>query len=122
MEVLSDTLPPISDETLMRLAIVLEEHSIGLPTLAAMGHRELMEEPFKVGSVVDRARIMAAVNPSISPCAPPPTDALGGPVIIRPKVGFTNLSEVDTLTQTLRTTRQPSNAEPSSSHLAPLPT
>jgi len=101
MEVLSDTLPPISDETLMRLAIVLEEHSIGLPTLAAMGHRELMEEPFKVGSVVDRARIMAAVNPSISPCAPPPTDALGGPVIIRPKVGFTNLSEVDTLTQTL---------------------
>ena len=101
MEILRDVLPPISPACLDALEPILMKNSISLSVLGALGHEELRSSPFNIDDAIDRARIIAGVDPSKAPCAPPPNDLLGGPVVVRPKFGFTNIAEVDTLNQTV---------------------
>jgi hypothetical protein len=53
-------------------------------------------------SLVDCARIVATIGPEPLKClAPAPLGPNGEPVVVRPKIGFTNLNNIDTVGQTV---------------------
>lgn len=90
--------PPIADATIERLARVLVERQVSLSLIKSLTSEDLKADPFLIMDPIDRARILSGV--AGASCGPPPVEQLGGPAIVRPKIGFSRLGEIDTLTAT----------------------
>ncbi len=99
IDILATIEPALTSATMDSLSSVLKEHRVNVTTLRKMGHNELSAEPFGISSSIERARILAAIE--CTPYAPPPNDLFGGPVIVRPKMGFTRLDSFDTVSATV---------------------
>ena len=94
--------PPLHPETMRLLEATLPKNHAGLSVIATLGDDGL-KEVTGIESVIERARILSAIGTGDDPkrCfAPPPRGPNGEPVIVYPKIGFTNLSQVDTVNQT----------------------
>ncbi len=93
--------PPLQPSTMEALRTILPAHpGISISTLSAMGG-PWVKDLLKLDSTVEVSRIMSAIGDPTTAFAPPPLGPNGEPVIVRPKVGFTELSQVDTVNQTL---------------------
>ena len=95
--------PPLSEGTLAVLQAKLIEENISLSMLSTIG-MEGMDDVFGAGKVplLERSRIVAAIGSEpLNALAPPPLGPNGEPVVVRPKIGFTNLNNIDTVGQTV---------------------
>ena len=94
--------PPLKDETIEVLRRKLPEHNLSLSTLSALKTKELGTLLGMEQSIAELARIKASIpSEPAERYAPPPLGPNGEPVIVRPKIGFTALSQVDTVNQTV---------------------
>ena len=85
--------PPLRPATLAALKSKLpQEPGISLSVLAQLG-LDGLKELTGIDSIVERARILAAIGNPETAFAPPPLGPHGEPVIVRPKIGFTQLSQ-----------------------------
>ena len=92
--------PPIAEGQLASLRKTLIEGDISLSMLRAMGV-EAIKDALLV-DVITAARIISAIGDEPLKClAPPPLGHDGEPVVVRPKIGFTNLNNIDTVGQTV---------------------
>ena len=91
--------PPLSSESMEKLKKLMFPNNMGLKLLAALGPEGLRE--LSGLSLIENARVISALGDLKSCFAPPPLGPNGEPVVVRPKIGFTNFSQVDTVTQTL---------------------
>ena len=88
--------PPLKDETIEVLRRKLPEHNLSLSTLSALKTKELGTLLGMEQSIAELARIKASIpSEPAERYAPPPLGPNGEPVIVRPKIGFTALSQVD---------------------------
>ena len=93
--------PPLLPESLAALKNKLPQHAgISVSVLAQLG-LDGLKEVTGIESCVERARILSAVSDPTSAFAPPPLGPNGEPVIVRPKIGFTQVSQLDTVHQTV---------------------
>ena len=93
--------PPLLPATLERLEAVLPTSNVGLSVLAALKTKEL-GTLLGVSNVVELARIKTSLSHDASErYAPPPLGPNGEPVVVRPKIGFTAMNQVDTVNQTV---------------------
>ena len=99
IDVLKSITPPLRPDTIRQLETVLQEHGISISVMRSFSTDDLKEQPFNIASPVERARIIGGVGQSS--CAPPPNELIGGPVVVRPKVGFARLGELDTVSGTV---------------------
>jgi len=98
MDIVKQINPPIANATVERLGRVLVERQVSLSLIKSLSSEDLKADPFLIMDPIDRARILSGV--AGASCGPPPVEQLGGPVIVRPKIGFSRLGEIDTLTAT----------------------
>ena len=104
IDFLANLVPPLRESTMAKIRSVLPEHSVSISVLAALkvkGVRDLLQLEGVQGQV-DAGRICAAIGTDLMETfAPPPLGPHGEPVVVRPKVGFTQLTQVDTVNQTV---------------------
>lgn len=91
--------PPLQADTMEKLRSTLPASHVGLSTIAALGSEGLAEVA-GISSAIERARIISAIGEPSRCYSPPPRGPNGEPVVVYSKVGFTCLSQVDTVTQT----------------------
>lgn len=87
----------LSAATLKTLSEAVLQQKIGLSVLAKLGDGGLKE--LGCTQLVERARIIAAC--AHNRFAKAPRGAHGGPVVVRPKVGFSQLNGINTVAQTV---------------------
>ena len=93
--------PPLQPATLACLRTKLPEHNLSLSILATLKTKEL-QQLLGIESIAEIARMRAALPSDPSErYAPPPLGPNGEPVIVRPKIGFTAMNQVDTVNQTV---------------------
>ena len=100
IDFLANPVPPLRESTMAKIRSVLPEHSVSISVLAALvkGVRDLLQLE---GGQVDAGRICAAIGTDLMETfAPPPLGPHGEPVVVRPKVGFTQLTQA-TVNQTV---------------------
>lgn len=88
--------PPLSAATLKAMEEAVTKNSIPLPVLGDLG-ADGIAAACKVADTLECARVARAI--SVSPMAPPSSS--GGPVKIYVKMGFQDISCIDTVTQSL---------------------
>ena len=94
MDVLEAVKPPLCDATLRAMHLAVTSQNIGVSTLAILG-MDGIRSVCGVESLLDCARVVEAVQGQSM--APPPP----GPVQLRVKLGFQNVSAIDTVAGTL---------------------
>ena len=99
LDILQSMEPPLQGSTLQSMRKALAANRLTLSTIRSMGHDELKGAPFDISSSCERALIITHL--AKTPFAPAPNHLFGGPVIVRPKLGFTRLAEFDTVTNTV---------------------
>jgi len=97
--------PPLPKKTLQALRSVTLDQDVSLSMLSSMGLDHLTAILQKQSSditLIESARIISAIGPEPLKClSPPPLGPNGEPVVVRPKIGFTNLNNIDTVGQTV---------------------
>jgi hypothetical protein len=95
--------PPLSKSTLEALRVNLLEHDVSLTMLSHMGVDRLQSAfPGHTLPPLECVRVLSAIGSEPLKClSPAPKGPNGEPVVVRPKVGFANLNNIDTVGQTV---------------------
>jgi len=92
--------PPLSDKTMESLSTAVVAHDVSLSMLAQLG-MDGLATACNLDNHIERARLLEAVRSS--PMAPTPRPETGGPLPIRVKFGFMDVSCIDTVAATVHT-------------------
>lgn len=94
--------PPLHPNTVAQMRGALLRHNVSLSILATLG-LDGLKELTGVQDIAELARVHAALTSDSygSGFSPPPLGPNGEPVVVRAKVGFTNLGAIDPVGQTV---------------------
>ena len=98
MEILEAIRPSLSAATLQAIRAPVTANNVSVTLLARLGE-EWLRDACNVNDQLERARLTSALHSRV--IAPAPRNPDGGPVAVRPKVGFTNVNNIDTAASTI---------------------